>query len=477
MTGPQYEGVTLAGRLAQGPIEPGKALDILEQVLESLAVAHDAGVMHGAISPDNVILTPDGQATLVGFPALGAGALPPVKPPKGATNPAYLAPEQIMDDPVGRRADIYAVGVLAYAMLTGRDPFGASDGIATDNVFYRILYRPTPHVPDALLVGLPVGVGPAIERAMAKEPQGRFQDARSFLAALESQTALVPAPVAPVEKGPRPKWMIYALTGGAAVIVLLAIGLGVAYGLGGKTPTTTVAEDTTASTSTIPSTTTLAAVVDDSSTTTVAPSTSDTGLPSTTLDTSSTSSSTSATTTTTGLSTTTTRRTTTTTARSTTTTTLKTATLTVNNTTVVYTGAAKHPSFTTNVSSPHVTYSSSPVNAGGPYSITVTISAPGYKSVSKAGNLTISKDTAIISVSGGTYDYDGSSHGLHLNSAVGAHSGANLSGMVTLGGSYTDPGSYLITWTFNGGTNYVSDSRQVLLTINEPPTTTTTAAP
>lgn len=192
---PQLEGVTLAQRLAAGPIEPRKALDIVEQLLSGLVVAHDSGLIHGSISPQKVILTPDGRATLVGFPGRDAAAQPLARFAAGAAEPAYVSPEQIVDDPVGRRTDIYSLGVLAYTMLVGKDPFGAAEGVASDNVFYRILYKPVPQVPAAALTGLPSTVGPAIEKAMAKEPQGRFLDAGSFLQALRVKADVVAAPL------------------------------------------------------------------------------------------------------------------------------------------------------------------------------------------------------------------------------------------------------------------------------------------
>jgi serine/threonine protein kinase len=144
---PQLESVTLAQRLAAGPIEPRKALDILEQLLSGLVVAHDSGLLHGSISPQKIILTPDGRATLIGFPGRDAAAQPLARYAAGAPEQAYVSPEQIVDDPVGRRTDIYSLGVVGYTMLVGKDPFGVSEGVATDNVFYRILYMPAPQAP------------------------------------------------------------------------------------------------------------------------------------------------------------------------------------------------------------------------------------------------------------------------------------------------------------------------------------------
>jgi hypothetical protein len=200
MVDPELGGMTLAQRLARGPLEPEKALNILEQLLPSLEASHDLGLVHGSISPQKIVLTPDGKATLIDFPGRDPGAQPMPRFGRGAAEPGYVAPEQIADDPVDRRADLYSLGVVAYAMLTGKDPFGQSEGVAADDVYYRIVYKSVPPVPKAVLAGLPASVGPAIDRAMSKEPQARFEDAGIFLQSLRADSALVPAPAPPDPK-------------------------------------------------------------------------------------------------------------------------------------------------------------------------------------------------------------------------------------------------------------------------------------
>jgi serine/threonine protein kinase len=459
MTDPKLEGMTLAQRLAQGPLEPEKALDSLEQLLASLGASHDLGLIHGSISPQKIVLTPDGRAALVGFPGRDPGAQPMARYAKGAAEPGYVAPEQVADDPVGRRTDLYSLGVVAYAMLTGKDPFGASEGVAADTIFYRILYKPSPRVPEAALAGLPASVGPAIDRAMVKEPQNRFTDARSFLQVLRTDTAVVsPVPVVSQRRSREPgsrKWMPYVLAG-AVVVLLLVIGLGVAYamgGLGGSPDTTIAIIETTTTASTEPATTTTIEVAtttsdDPSRTTTTATTTTTLPPSSTTLSTVS--------------STTTTAKPTTTTAKPTTTTTVKkTATVTVTDANKTYTGSVLRPSVTTSPAGLAVSYSSSPTNAG-TYPITITVTSAGYTG-STTTSFTIAKANASISVSGWSGAYDTFAHGAHLNSATGVMS-ESLAGYVSLGASFTDVGTHYATWTFSHP-NYVSDSRSVLIEI------------
>jgi hypothetical protein len=153
------------------------------------------------------------------------------------------------------------------------------------------------------------------------------------------------------------------------------------------------------------------------------------------------------------------------------------ATVTVNvpALTVTYDGASHHPVATTNPSGVAVTYSGSGTNAG-TYTVTATTSNSNYVIASGSGTLTIDKRTAIFSIPSRTVDYDGASHGLTIASITNVAPGDDLSGSVDLGAKYTDPGTYTITWSFPGNTNYNSAGGGRTLTINEPPTTTNTTA-
>jgi hypothetical protein len=107
--------------------------------------------------------------------------------------PGYMAPEQITGDPVDARADLFAVGVLAYEMLTGTNPFGASEGLPVTTIMYRIVHQAPPELPPEALAGLPVDVRPILEAALAKDPASRFPDAAGYLSALKGEGPL-PAP-------------------------------------------------------------------------------------------------------------------------------------------------------------------------------------------------------------------------------------------------------------------------------------------
>ena len=292
------EGETLGQLIGRGPVDPPTALDILEQLLDALAFAHGQGVIHGDIKPDNIFLTSSGQVKLAGFgiphvgddPALARAGLV-----RGT--PGYMAPEQISGDPVDTRADLFALGVVAYEMLTGKNPFGASDGLPANAVMYRTLYQAPPEIPQKTLAGLPRDIRPVLDVALAKDPNSRFPDAESFLAALRG-TASVSAVAAPGKVPPLPavsppritrsqrRWRLYYSLGGLAVValVVVVVVLVTQGGHSGLSSETTVASGSSASTgppSTLLVATTTTAATVASTTTTALPLTTTTA-PSTT---------------------------------------------------------------------------------------------------------------------------------------------------------------------------------------------------
>ena len=126
---PFIQGESLRARLArEGELPVGQAARILRDVADALAYAHRQGVVHRDIKPDNVMLA-DGHAVVTDFgvakaveSSTGESSLTSLGVALGT--PAYMSPEQAAADPhVDHRADIYAVGAMAYEMLTGRPPF------------------------------------------------------------------------------------------------------------------------------------------------------------------------------------------------------------------------------------------------------------------------------------------------------------------------------------------------------------------
>ncbi len=190
---PYVEGESLRARLArEGELPVAEALRILRDVVDALAYAHEHGVVHRDIKPDNVMLT-DRHALVTDFgvakavsEATGVEVLTQTGMAIGT--PAYMAPEQAVADPkVDHRADLYAAGVLAYEMLTGRTPFTAPTAQA-------LLAAQVTEAPEPLRryrETVPAPVADAVMRCLAKKPADRWQTARALLEEIEQ--VLTPA--------------------------------------------------------------------------------------------------------------------------------------------------------------------------------------------------------------------------------------------------------------------------------------------
>ena len=199
----------------RGPLDPSTALQIQRQVLQALAFAHWRETDCGPITPDTVLFSERGTAQLVGCGLRIAefdddeGAerapAPDAAPPSlrvdesavDAAAPFYLAPEQIAGEGPDERSDMFVLGMLLYEMLTGRHPFGASDGLSAAVVQERILSEPPQELPPATLTALPPHLPALLARALAKDRDERFPDAVSFMDALDGPTV----GMAPVEAG------------------------------------------------------------------------------------------------------------------------------------------------------------------------------------------------------------------------------------------------------------------------------------
>ncbi len=168
------EGTDLKRLLAaEGPLEPERALALLEQVADALDAAHERGLVHRDVKPSNVLVDGRGHVYLADFglsrrlaeqpTGLGAG--------RSLGTVDYVAPEQIRGDELDGRADLYSLGCLLYECLAGRPPFaGGSD---TAVVFAHLENEP-PALP---------GLESVIGKALAKDPEDRYQAGRELVAA------------------------------------------------------------------------------------------------------------------------------------------------------------------------------------------------------------------------------------------------------------------------------------------------------
>jgi serine/threonine protein kinase/tetratricopeptide (TPR) repeat protein len=230
---PYVDGESLRARLArQGELSIHDAIKVLLEVTDALALAHEHGVVHRDIKPDNVLLsgrhalvTDFGVAKAVSE-ATGRQQLTTAGVALGT--PAYMAPEQATADPhVDHRADIYALGVLGYELIAGVPPF-------TGRSSQEVLGAHLTQRPERLCTrrpACPPGLEAVIMRCLEKRPADRWQTADELLAQLEPLAAAsgetTPTATRPVEAAPRshrPRRRV--------PVAPLALGIGFLIGLG-----------------------------------------------------------------------------------------------------------------------------------------------------------------------------------------------------------------------------------------------------
>ncbi|MFJ9773343.1 protein kinase [Kitasatospora sp. NPDC101157] len=200
-------GRTLTEVLRAGLPDPALSLRWGRQICGALAAAHDAGMVHRDIKPDNVMITDAGQLKVLDFGIAqldtGVGGLTTAGTIVGS--PAYMAPERWTGGRVDGRADLYALGCVLVELFTGARPFG---GDSTPVLMYQHLNEPPPAL-DPAQFGLPPQVAGLVAELLAKDPQERPADARTVerrLAELAAAPGAVPVaavgPVGPVEAVP-----------------------------------------------------------------------------------------------------------------------------------------------------------------------------------------------------------------------------------------------------------------------------------
>jgi len=203
---PHIAGESLRARLThERELPVGEAVRILRDVCDALAYAHSHGIVHRDVKPDNVLfsgrhalVTDFGVAKAVAD-STGTGALTSMGMALGT--PAYMAPEQAAGDPnVDHRADLYAVGVLAYEMLTGRPPFiGLSPQSLLAAQVTGAVEPVTKHRENA-----PPALSALVMRCLAKRPADRWQSATEILDQLEQlATPTASSPYDPIAAATR----------------------------------------------------------------------------------------------------------------------------------------------------------------------------------------------------------------------------------------------------------------------------------
>ncbi len=224
------QGGALSDLLKKERLPHARAVQILRGVADALDYAHEKKAVHRDIKPQNILLDEAGRVYLADF-----GVVKMLESPSGLTatgmitgTPQYMAPEQATAKDVDHRADIYALGIVAYEMLVGRVPFSADTPVA---VLMKHVQEPIP-LPSPAQV--PEPLVRALLKATAKSPEDRWPSAGAFAAALEAglrsapardaDTAESPTMDLPLAAPPLPRPRAVPARRGRALVVGLGLG-------------------------------------------------------------------------------------------------------------------------------------------------------------------------------------------------------------------------------------------------------------
>jgi eukaryotic-like serine/threonine-protein kinase len=170
-----------------------RALQLTQEIASALDYAHGQGVTHRDIKPGNILLTQDGHAKVADFGIAKLNLAHLTVPGKLLGTPAYMAPEQLTGTGSDGRSDLFSLGVILYAMVTGHSPF---QGDSATTVCFKVANR-EPVPASALDLDLPRELDAIISRAMAKEPKRRYQRGVEFAEAIaELQASCLPGSAA-----------------------------------------------------------------------------------------------------------------------------------------------------------------------------------------------------------------------------------------------------------------------------------------
>jgi hypothetical protein len=232
------EGRTLRKVLETGRLAWREAFAIAEQVADALQAAHERGILHRDVKPENVIEAAAGTYKLADFGVAKWAASESVQTQAGLVlgTPGYVSPEQITGRPASPASDVYALGALLFEALTGRPPFTGEDAVAT---LRNQLEEPAPR-PGSLVPGLPRSADDMACTALARDPAKRFRSAGDMREALRRALSArddrpVP-PRAPAAGARTPPPAAIAAVAAAVLALALALALALTQTLSSRGP-------------------------------------------------------------------------------------------------------------------------------------------------------------------------------------------------------------------------------------------------
>src|SRR6266516_2136885 len=233
------EGETLRQRLARGSMQLSEAVEIAIQVAGALAAAHQAGIVHRDVKPENIMLRPDGYVKVLdfGIAKLAEQEVPVTIAEEDAlllveTNLGsilgtvrYMSPEQARGASVDRRTDIWSLGAVLYEMATGRAPF---TGDTPREVMAAILATEPPPL-TSYIARAPAELQQIISKTLRKEREERYQNAKEMLEALKGLRHKLEFTAELKHSAAVPLWLRWIRSPTALALTLLAGTLALAF--------------------------------------------------------------------------------------------------------------------------------------------------------------------------------------------------------------------------------------------------------
>ena len=217
----EYSGSTLAQLHEQvGPLPLAQWQDLAERLLRAVGMLHRRQILHRDIKPENLLLGDDGELRLLDFGLAYCPGLSLDEPSALPGTPSYIAPEAFRGDPPSAQQDLYSVGVTLYVLLTGHFPYGEIEAFQRPR--FGVPVNASRYRPD-----LPEWLMQTLERAVAADPDQRFETSEEWLLLMEQgeRRSLSVRPKPLLEREPLKVWRTLALMSLVANLVLLVLAL------------------------------------------------------------------------------------------------------------------------------------------------------------------------------------------------------------------------------------------------------------
>ncbi|MFZ2053982.1 MAG: serine/threonine-protein kinase [Candidatus Aminicenantales bacterium] len=220
--GPSLQAMTEPGKT----YSPQEIVDILKPVSDALDFAHRGGIVHRDIKPANILIDNSGKPFLADFGVARIETSTLTQAGTAVGTLSYMSPEQVKGQTVDKRSDIFALGVILYELLTGKKPFGG-DNMST--IVYRIVHEEPERITN-INKDLPPAYESVVRKALAKNPDDRYQSCGELIADLEDPGRMVEATLAydfkNAEAGrPKKSRLTLSLAGVLGLIVIVAGGI------------------------------------------------------------------------------------------------------------------------------------------------------------------------------------------------------------------------------------------------------------